>query len=172
LRADWTTVTDDTPAGVHGADAPEAPDLHQHWAKRLFNDTWRLMDMEDRTPEEDALMAHQAHASLFHWLQCGTPANAARGEWQVSRVYSVLDRPEPAIYHAKRVLEICRRNGIGDWDLAFAYEALARAYAVAGDADESRRWLEQARLAGRDIADDEDRELLLADLETIPAATG
>jgi DNA-binding transcriptional MerR regulator len=149
-------------------DPSESPALHERWGKNLFNDTWRLMEKEDRTPDEDALMAHQAHASLYHWLRCGTPANAARGEWQVSRVYCVLRRPEPAVYHARRVLDICQRNGIGDWDLAFAYEALARAYAVAGDGDEARRWLEQARLASVDIAEDDDRDLLLADLETIP----
>ncbi|GIJ43776.1 hypothetical protein Val02_06620 [Virgisporangium aliadipatigenens] len=134
----------------------------------LFNGTWTLMEKEDRTPDEDALMIHQAHASLYHWLQVGTPHNAARGEWQVSRVYTVLRRAEPALYHARRVLDICRRHGIGDWDLAFAYEANARAHAVAGDRDEARRWVEQARLAAVDITGEEDREALLADLETIP----
>jgi hypothetical protein len=84
-------------------------------------------------------------------------------------VYCVLGRGEPALYHARFVLDICQRHGIGDWDLAFAYEALARAHAVAGDRDESRRWLEQARLASVDITEDDDRELLLGDLETIPA---
>jgi len=155
-------MTDD---GLTGAD------LHRHWGKTLFNDTWRLMDMEDRTPDEDALMVHQAHASLYHWLQAGTEANSARGEWLVSRVYCVLRMPEGAKFHAHRVLEICRRHGIGDWDLAFAYEALARAYAVAGDAGEARRWLDEAHRAGRDIAEDEDRELLLSDLETVPVAS-
>jgi hypothetical protein len=39
---------------------------------------------------------------------------------------------------------------------------------VAGDRDESRRWLEQARQASAGIAEDADRELLLGDLATIP----
>jgi hypothetical protein len=146
---------------------PSDPELHRHWGKALFNDTWRLMRMESRTPDEDALMAHQAHASLYHWLQCGTPANAARGEWQVSRVYCLLGRAEPALFHAHRVLDICRRNGIGDWDLAFAYEALARGYAVADDADQTRRWLDEAHLASKNIAEDDDREVVLSDLKTI-----
>jgi hypothetical protein len=125
------------------------------------------MEREDRSADDDALMVHEAHASLYHWLQCGTAANAARGEWQVSRVYCVLRRPEPALYHARRVLDICQRNGIGDWDLAFAYEALARAYSIAGETEEARRHVELARLAGQKIAEDDDRELLLADLETV-----
>jgi DNA-binding transcriptional MerR regulator len=161
---DWMTVTD--------TDAPtpaDDKDLHRHWGKTLFNDTWRLMEKEDRTPDEDAQMIHQAHASAYHWLQAGGPEHFARSHWQCSRVYCVLGRGEPALYHARFVLDLCQRHGIGDWDLAFAYEALARAHAVAGDKDEARRWLELARLASADIAEDDDRELLLSDLETISA---
>jgi hypothetical protein len=137
------------------------------WAVRLFNDVWRMMELEDRQPGEDALMVHQAHASLYHWLQVGTPENAARGEWQCSRVYCLLRRPEPALYHAARVLETCQRHGIGDWDLGYAYEALARAHAVAGDVPAARHRLAEARAAAAVIAADEDRELLLHDLATV-----
>jgi hypothetical protein len=142
--------------------------LHRHWAKSLFNDTWRLMEMEDRTPDEDARMIHQAHASAYHWLPVGAPENFARSHWLCSRVYCVLGRAEPALYHARFVLDVCERHGIGDWDLAYAYEALARAHAVAGDRDEAGRWLERARLASADVTEDDDRDLLLGDLETIP----
>ena len=57
-------------------------------------------------------------------------------EWQISRVYSVLERGEPALYHAKRNLEICQEHEIGDFDLAFAYEAMARAHKVLGNTAE------------------------------------
>ena len=139
-------------------------------AAQLFNDTWRLMEQEDRTRADDDRMLHMAHASRYHWEQVptATPANLARGEWQVSRVYAVLGRPEPALHHAGRVLDICQENGIGDWDLAFAYEALARAYAVAGDAERARELTDQALAAAEDVAEQEDRDLVIADLETIP----
>ncbi len=91
-----------------------------------------------------------AHASRHHWEAVGTPVNLARGERLCPRVYAVLGRGEPALHHARRVLELCQEHGIGDWDLAFAHEALARASAVDGDR------------AARD------RELLDADLRTIP----
>jgi hypothetical protein len=149
------------------ADPPGEPEAHRHWGRTLFNDVWRLMEKEDRTPDEDALMVHEAHASLYHWLRGGGPENAARGEWQVSRVYCVLRRPEAALYHARRVLDICQRHGIGDWDLGFAYEALARAHAVAGDEQEMARWLEQARAAADQVVEESDRDLLLADLGTV-----
>ncbi len=66
------------------------------------------------------------------------------------------------------MLQICQENGIGDWDLAFAYEALARAYAVAGDAEQAREYTDQALAAAEDIVEDGEREIVLADLETIP----
>ena len=139
-------------------------------AAQLFNDAWRLMEQEERTRQDDDLMIHTAHASRYHWAQVPavTPAHLARGEWQISRVYSVLGRAEPALHHAQRVLDLCQENGIGDFDLAFAYEALARAHAVAGDADQARVYTDQALAATEDIAEDEDRDLVLADLETIP----
>jgi hypothetical protein len=83
-------------------------------------------------------------------------------------VYCVLQRGEPAQYHARRCLEVCQQHGIGDWDLAFAYEALARASAVAGDARGRDGYLADARAAGEAIKDPEDRELLEKDLATIP----
>jgi hypothetical protein len=132
----------------------------------LFNEVWRLIE----TREDDDKMLHAAHASRFHWgdaPEC-KPENLARGEWQVSRVYTVLGRGEPAIWHAQRCLDHCERSGIGDWDLAYAYEALARAHATAGDADEAGRWKAKAREAGDAIADPEDREHFDEDYLTLP----
>jgi hypothetical protein len=142
--------------------------MHRKLAADLFNGTWTLIDKPDRTPDEEALMVHQAHASAYHWLQVGTAENFARSHWLCSRVYCVVGRGEPALYHARLVRDICERNGIGDWDLAFAYEALSRAHAVAGNHAESMHWLEQARDASAAIAEDSDRQLLLSDLATIP----
>jgi len=134
----------------------------------LFNGVWRLLEDEHRTVDDDDRMVHMAHASRYHWGQVGAPENRSRGEWQVSRVYAVLGRAEPALHHARRGLEICREHGIADWDLAYAYESLARAHAVAGDAAQARTWTEQALAAADEIAEDDDRELLLSDLESIP----
>ncbi len=133
----------------------------------LFNHVWALLDKEERSREEEDAMLHAAHASRHHWGRVGGPENLARGEWQVSRVYAVLERPEPAIHHAQRCLDICQNHEIGDWDLAFAYEALARAHAVAGDEERTRAYLAHAESAGREIREEEDRKLLFDDLKTI-----
>ncbi len=145
-----------------------AEEWHKKTAIDLFNQVWDLMEKEGRTREEDDAMVHAAHASRHHWAQVGEPVHLARGEWQISRVYAVLGRPHPSLYHGERCLEICQENGIGDFDLAYAYEAIARACAVGNDAAGREKHLELARRAAAEIAEDEDRDLVLKDLETIP----
>jgi DNA-binding transcriptional MerR regulator len=144
---------------------------HRQLGVDLFNYTWTLLEKENRTRDEDDEMVYTTHASAYHWLHAegAGPENRARGEWQISRVYAVLGRGEPAVHHAQRCLDHCLENGIGDWDLAFAYEALARAHKVAGNEDEFRSNLRLARDAGAEIADPEDRELLEKDVAELAA---
>ena len=148
------------------------PVLEEHeereLAKRLFNTVWNLLDLPSRTADQDELMVNAAHASLYHWVRVGEPVNEARGEWQVSHVYSVLRRSEPALHHARRSLALCEGHGIGDFDLAFSYEALARAHIVAGDPAEASRFVAIAKTAADRIEDAEDREVFLGALADLP----
>ncbi|MGH8835866.1 MAG: hypothetical protein ACRDWG_12880 [Actinomycetes bacterium] len=153
-------MTTDAAPGLSAAD-------QRALAVRLFNDVWRLLEAGQRTREQDDEMIHMAHASRYHWGPIGTAVNRVRGEWQCSRVYATLGRAEPARYHAGRALEICEEHGIGDFDLAFCYEALARASAIAGDSAETARWTARAAEATELISDPADRDLVRADLATI-----
>jgi hypothetical protein len=140
---------------------------HKNFAINLFNLTWSLLDKKDRTREEDDKMIHAAHASRYHWGEIGTPLEFERGEWQISRVYSVLKRSEPALFHAKRCLDICKENNIGDFDIAFAYEAMARALSITGDKAECQKHLQLATEAGEKIEKKEDKDYFLSELKTI-----
>lgn len=144
-----------------------AADVETSLAASLFNGVWTLLENPNRTPDDDLLMIHMVHASCYHWGRVGIAVNFVRGEWQCSRVYAMLGRVEPALFHAQRALTICEANGIGGFDLAFCYEALARAYAVAGEADEARGWHERGHALVSDVDDEEDREILLADLASV-----
>ena len=87
----------------------------------------------------------------------------------MSRVYSVLGRGEPALYHARRCVEIDEANDAReDWDLGSAYEAMARASAVAGDLAGRDEWKSRAVAELAKIADAEDRQVLEQDLATLP----
>lgn len=141
---------------------------HRQLGVDLFNQVWTLLEKPGRTVEEDDEMLHATHASAYHWRRVGEVRNFARSEWQCSRVYAVLGRPEPAVYHARRCLDWCERGPVDDWDLPFAHEALARAHAIAGRWDEAERHELLAHESSEAIADAEDRELLEADLATLP----
>lgn len=143
------------------------PEVQKSLGVSLFNKVWDLIEKKDRSPQETEWMINAAHASLYHWLQVGEPVNFARGEWQVSRVYSLCARSEPALHHAENSLRICREKTIGDFDLAFAYEAVARAYMVKREPDQMREFLTLAKDAATGINKKEDHEYFLSELESI-----
>ena len=134
---------------------------HRQLGVDLYNDAWRLLEKE-RTPEEDDELLHQVHASTYHWLKAPEcePKNMARGEWICSRAYAALGRAEPALHHAERCRAIVEANpdNMEEFDLPFAYEALARAHRVDGAEDEAARYERLARDAGAAMTDAEDLE--------------
>lgn len=162
--------TEDPTAMTTATDLPPEidPATRRKLAADLFNHTWTLLEKPDRTPDEDDEMIHAAHASRFHWGEVGDAIHRARGEWQCARVYSVLGRAEPALWHARRCLAIHESIGSTDWDMASAYEAMARAHLVAGDSEQAARWKARAIAALDGISDADDREIIEGDLATLP----
>ncbi|MBP1083955.1 MULTISPECIES: hypothetical protein [Bacillus] len=69
-------------------------------------------------------MLHMAHASRFHWGIAGQPVNFSRGEWLLSRLYALLSRAEPILYHAEVNMDLIQKYKIADFDMAFACDAL------------------------------------------------
>jgi hypothetical protein len=132
----------------------------------LFNRSWRLLETADRTPAQDDELIHVVHASCLHWREIGTAANLSRGENQCARVYAALGRPEPALHHAHRCLELVRAepDAHEDWDLASALEVLARAHLAAGDRAEAERAAALARAELDAVADPDDREVIAGHL--------
>ena len=140
---------------------------HRKQAVDNFNHTWDLIDKTDRTKDDEVNMIHTAHASRFHWGQIGKPLNFARGEWQISRVYALLNMGESALFHGKNSLELCKENSIGDFDLAFAYEAIARAYMVVNDSKEMQNYIDLATEAAENIEEKGNKDYFLSELKTI-----
>ncbi|ANC79106.1 hypothetical protein ABE65_020775 [Fictibacillus phosphorivorans] len=140
---------------------------HRKQAVENFNKTWDMIEKKDRTKKEDVEMIHTAHASRFHWGQIGEPLHFARGEWQLSRVYALLNMSESALFHGKHSLELCLENNITDFDLAFAYEALARAYLVKDDETSMEEYFALALQASQQIMKKEDKEYFISELNSI-----
>lgn len=156
-----STITDSAPGAL-------APDQERRLAADLFNHTWELLETSDRTPAQNDRMIHAAHASRFHWEQVGEVSNLIVGEWQCSRVYAVLGRPEPSEWHARRALALCEEAGVTGFLLAASNEALARALLVAGDRPGAAAAEAAAWAAAEAIDDDEDRQIFEQDMATLP----
>ena len=131
-------------------------------AVATFNRVWEFLALPIRTQAEVDEMIHAAHVSCHVWSQVGAPANVARGEWQCAQVYATLGRAEPALWHARRCLELTEAGGEGfeDWDLPGAQQAMAHAHLAAGELEEARRRAALARAGAARIEDAEDRELI------------
>lgn len=141
----------------------EAP-CHKKFAVQCNNEVWGLLSKESRTKQEDENMIHAAHASHYHWSKIGKPINIQRGHWLISHVYAVLNIPDQALYHANKCLFLTKEHGFVDFDLAYAYEAMARANAAAGNRSEAAKYLKKARDAATKIEAEEDRQLFTSDL--------
>ena len=160
-------TTDATAATSVALDA----DAQRQLGVDLYNSTWTLIEKADRTPAETDELIHRAHASRWHWARVGESVNLARGEWLCSRMYATLGRGEPALWHARRCVEI--NEGLPaeareSWDLPAAYEAMARASLAAGDPASGALWKAKAMTALEDIADADDRMPIEQDLATLP----
>ncbi|MCC7495422.1 MAG: hypothetical protein IT204_23935 [Fimbriimonadaceae bacterium] len=145
------------------------PDLdrtlaHRTFAVELFNQTWDLLDLSARTPEQIDAMLHGAHASCYHWAQVGNRQNLSIGEWQISRVYAVLGRAEAAAWHGQRSLDHALVGPEPPFYLGYAHEALARAARLAGDAARLATHLARAQEQLALVTDAESRGMLAADL--------
>jgi hypothetical protein len=142
------------------------PEAHRKLAAAFFNETWRLLDLTDRSGEQDAQMIHCAHASRMHWEFVGEPKNRMIGEWQIARVYSVLGFPQPALYHARACLAIAEHAGVSGFLMGCAHEGMAHALALT-DKQEAAVHHRKAMEILSTMDDPEDSEILRSDLASI-----
>ncbi|NLT54030.1 MAG: hypothetical protein GXX79_05575 [Actinomycetales bacterium] len=153
---------------------PVPEGLIDRWAgARLNNEVWDLLDDglgPDSAPSDRDLALFGAYASLRHWLDAGTAANAARGEHLVSRTATAVGLTAVGLVHANRCLDLvtAEPEAMADWDLPLAHEALARALAAEGDPEGGRRHRTAAVEALDGIADAGDRAMVERELARPP----
>ena len=142
-------------------------EAQEEFAKSIFNQIWSLLDKKDRTPSEDEDLILSAYASLYHWKQIGTEVNLQRGYWMISRVYQHLGFVDQAVNWAEKCQDISERysDDMEDFDLAFAQEGLARAYAQSGDLKRAKIHYDQAVIFGELIQDPEDKLVFEKDFQ-------
>jgi hypothetical protein len=140
---------------------------HLHFSKTCFNAAWALIEKDDRTEAENEEMIRLSQASLWHWTQrvdC-TDRHLSIGYWQASRIHAIVGRAS----EAQRYADLCESHShaLVPFYRAYAKEALARSALAAGDPAAAAAHAMQARVLVQAIADEDERELVLADLETL-----
>ena len=143
-------------------------EAHTKFAKQMNGRVWDLLGKSNRSPAENEEMVEAAYASKYHWRFAGSEVNQQRGEWLLARVFTVLSQAGPAVEHARRCLELTLAHGeqMMDFDVAFAYEGIARALALSGKTAEAKSFLDQAQSAGAKIADAEDKQIFDSDIDS------
>ena len=144
--------------------------MHQSSAINLNQETWALLERKDRTDSDNQRMITFAKDSLYHWQKSSNykPVNHQRGEWLISHVYAVLNHGKEALSHAEICMDITMNESLKDFDLAYAYECKARAYAALGKPEKMNKCFVNAKTSGEKIIKDEDRNLFFSDLHSDP----
>ena len=142
---------------------------HKYFSAQCFNKTWDYLDMPERTAEQDEEMLRSAMASHWHWTQRADygPVNESIANWQVSRVFALLGQPDNARRYGHRSLDALEGQENLPFYQGYGYEALARAEAVAGNSVQMNVYLKKARDAAVRVSDEDSKQMLLSDLETI-----
>jgi len=153
---------------------PTTPDFdeaaaHRYFAAHCFNRAWDLIDQPSRTPEEDRLMEALNQASIYHWLQrpdCSSQSLSV-GYWQASRIQAILGRASEALRHA--LVCLAYSQVLPPFYLGYAHEALARAYALAGNSVAVAEHVRAATEFAGLVQDKSEGAALLADLNQLQA---
>lgn len=142
---------------------------HNYFSKHCFNETWDFIDKDKLTNSEKVQMVSSAFASFYHWnnREDQTNQNLSVGYWQLSRVFAIVDDGANAMKFANLCLEISQNKDVGDFYLGYAYEALARAEMVNDNHSDMKKYLIEANAVCSNLKDKDEKDYLLADLNTI-----
>ncbi len=144
--------------------------FHHYMGTELHNQTWNLLGKNKRTEKDNQRMIFFAQGSLYHWLRSPVfeKVNEQRGEWMVSHVYAVVGHGTKALKSAERCLALTQELRFKDFDLGYALEGMARAYAANGNTKAANAYFDEAIAAAEQIQGGEDRTLFLNDLASGP----
>jgi hypothetical protein len=142
-------------------------EAHTYFSTESFNTAWTYIEQDGRSPDEDLAMLHTAIVSLWHWSQRDDvrAENLAVAHWQVSRVFNLIKQPNNARTYGLLALKYAEY--LEPFYKAYAYETLARAEMLSGNRVIMRVYLDKAHAMAMLIKTEEDRTLLLKDLESI-----
>jgi hypothetical protein len=142
---------------------PPSTTLDRAVAAGGSNITTSLLNLTDRSREEDALVARGADAARTAWRRVGTWMNHERADYLVALAMNALGRHRDAVAAARAGLETIRANGEEQVDEAFLNLTLCAAARGLRDRDLADSALAAADALARGFADDEGLRTWFAD---------
>jgi hypothetical protein len=145
-------------------------DVQRSEAARLYNACWMLLELPERTGEDDADLLTAAFASRHHWREVGSLEQWIIADWMVSRAAATIGDGWLAVHFAARAHEATGSPGTADWLVASTAEGLARAHLANGDAEAGATWRTTAERLAAQIEDEESRDIIVGQVASLPAA--
>jgi hypothetical protein len=129
-----------------------------------YNECWRLLELPERSEDDDVELLTSAFASRRLWREVGGTEQAIVAEWMVSRALSATGHGALAVTFARRAVSASQDPSSADWLVASCVEGLARAQFAAGDVSEARASRARAAVLVAAIVDPEDRDIIAEQL--------
>jgi hypothetical protein len=152
----------------HLPDNTDSLSWHRYFAMEANNRAWALA-VEVRTAAQNDEMLDAAHAAAWHWDAVGTELNHMRARMLLAEVHALLGNGEAALRFADEMRSYFVSHDTPDWEIAFVHMIYAHAAISAGFKDLHRTAYELAVAAVDQIADPEDREVVMRTFDQVPA---
>ena len=148
-------------------DKEDLPKWQRYFAASANNRAWELSTQE-RSAKDNEEMLNAAHASAFHWSSVGTELNQMRATMLLAEVHAILGFGPSAYAYAQEMKEFFTSNETPDWELAFTYAIHSHASHANGNLREHTESYIAAEQAIIDIADEEDRAIVIQTFKLVP----
>lgn len=139
---------------------------HRYFGVECNNAIWEIIKKSDLSETDKTEIICLANTSYWHWSQFSgcKMVNIARGLYMVALAYTYAERKSEALLNAQKCLDYCNQNKdeLKDFDLAYAYQIMARAYAL-NLYKETQQSINKATELGELIADPEDKKIYMTD---------
>ncbi len=145
----------------------DSAEWHRYFAALTNNRAWAL-STQVRTIKEDLEMLNVAHASAYHWSSVGNELNRMRAVMLLAEVHALLNLGSSAFKFAEEMKAFFTSNETPDWELAFTHIIHAHASYIVGNKNEHANSFAYAVQAIADIADEEDRAVVLQTFNLVP----
>ena len=141
---------------------------HRYFAIDGNNRAWGIAAQSSRTPDETAQMLDAAHSASFHWQVVGNELNLMRANTLLAEVHALAGFGQSALNLAEQVRTFFLARQTDDWELALVHAIHSHAAHAAGESDKHRDSYLAAEEAIANIADEEDRRIVLETFSQVP----